>query len=326
VNQPVLTIAIPTFNRSGCLSLCLSTLIPQVQAAGDEVELIISDNASTDDTQDVVQSCITSGVSLLYLRNESNVGADRNFVQCFRRARGKYLLLLGDDDVLLSGALEKLLPILKSKHAGVVHFKGYGFRNDFLAEQPRRPRSGKVVEYRNPRAFAAKVNINLTFISGNVVNRSLVGDRVRFEDCLDTNLVQLGWIVPAALAASTNVVFDEFLVAAKAENTGGYRLCEVFGLNLNALFEQFIAQGMDPGFFTPITKKTISQFFPQWILKLRSHGGDFHPEDHFETLRPAFHRHASFWIMVWPAARWPLPVAKFWFKLCKHALKLFRRW
>lgn len=323
--KPLLTIAIPTYNRSACLQLCLSVLLPQVERAGGEVEVIVSDNASMDDTPAVV-AAHQGKVPILYLRNEENVGADRNFIQCFGRAQGDYMLLLGDDDVLLEGALQKLIPILRNRQAGVVHIKGYGFREDYRKEHPRRPGSGRTLEYRNPRAFARKVNINLTFMSGNVVHRACVHDEVRLEDFCDTNLVQLGWLVPAILKAPVNLVYDEYLIAAKAENTGGYGLCKVFGLNMHGIFQRFMDQGLDPGFFRQITGKTITHFFPHWILKLRAKGGDFHHEDYFETLRPIFCGHASFWLMVWPAARWPLALARPWFKLCKQSLKLFGRW
>lgn len=288
--------------------------------------MLISDNASTDGTKNLVEGQQAAGVSLTYFRNDTNLGADRNFVQCFQRARGKYLQLLGDDDVLLEGALERILGVLRSHEAGVVHLKGYGFRDDYRKEHPRRPGSGEVLVYRDPREFAAKVNINLTFISGNVVNRTMVLDLAQWEACLDTNLVQLGWIVPAALAAPVNVVIDEYLVAAKAENTGGYRLCRVFGLNMQLIFDQFIARGMDPRFFQRITQKTVMHFFPAWILQLRTKEGDFHSEDHFETLRPIFNHYAAFWLMVWPSARWPRPLAKHWLRLCKNGLKLIRQW
>ena len=220
VSQPLLTIAIPTYNRSDCLQLCLSTLIPQVLAVEGEVELLISDNASTDGTKNLVEGQQAAGVSLTYFRNDTNLGADRNFVQCFQRARGKYLQLLGDDDVLLEGALERILGVLRSHEAGVVHLKGYGFRDDYRKEHPRRPGSGEVLVYRDPREFAAKVNINLTFISGNVVNRTMVLDLAQWEACLDTNLFQLGWIVPAALAAPVNVVIDEDLWPRRPRTPG----------------------------------------------------------------------------------------------------------
>jgi abequosyltransferase len=53
--QPILTIAIPTYNRDFILSKALDNLLPQLSIYEDDIELIISDNASTDNTQEVIK-------------------------------------------------------------------------------------------------------------------------------------------------------------------------------------------------------------------------------------------------------------------------------
>jgi len=326
MSQPILTIAIPTYNRSELLNLCLTQVLPQIRQCPAEVELLVSDNCSTDDTEKVVEAHLAGGAPLRYIRNESNIGPDRNFVQCFNLASGKFVLLLSDDDLLLDGGLEKLLPVLQAGNPGVVHIRSYSYQENFRNERPRRTPSGRTLVYQDPNDFAAKVHVNLTFISGNVVNKSLVGEPLRPEAFLDTSLVQLSWSMWAAQHADTNVYMDDFLVAAKSENTGGYRLCNVFGVNMNRIFRGFESLGADPEFFRIMNRKTITTFFPGWILKLRSKGNNFHAEEYFETLRPIFRGHPTLWTMVWPASKWPVPVAKIWFKVCREWLKLIRRW
>lgn len=326
MSPPILTIAVPTYNRSELLSVCLSQLIPQVCSSSEEVELLVSDNCSTDDTKKVVEAYLATGVPLRFLQNDSNLGPDRNFAKCFAMASGKFVLMISDDDVLLDGGLEKLLAVLRQGNPGVVHLRSYSFQEDYRTEQPRRAPSGITSVYSNLHAFAKQVNVNLTFISGNVVNKSLVGSAIRSEDFFDTRLVQLSWMLSAAMNAETNVFIDEFIVAAKAENTGGYQLCNVFGVNMNRIFKMFEAQGADPEFFRIINRKALTTFFPGWILKLRSKGTEFHAENYFSTLRPVFHDFPAFWVMVWPAATWPVPLARMWFKLCREWLRIIRRW
>ena len=79
--RPLLTIAIPTYNRSESLALLLEILAPQLDGES-RVELVISDNASSDDTSAVVASFQNRGLKLIYSRNETNLGADANFVRC----------------------------------------------------------------------------------------------------------------------------------------------------------------------------------------------------------------------------------------------------
>ena len=62
-DKPLLTIAIPTFNRSGWLDVCLSQIVMQATFGG-QVEIFVSNNNSTDNTDDIVNRYVSSG--LLY--------------------------------------------------------------------------------------------------------------------------------------------------------------------------------------------------------------------------------------------------------------------
>src|SRR5450432_824838 len=101
-DQPLLTIAIPTYNRGRNLSNLLGSLAPQLKDES-RVELIVSDNGSTDDTAAVVRQAAARGLRLTSLRNASNLGFDGNFLQCFHKATGKYFWLFGDDDFITPG-------------------------------------------------------------------------------------------------------------------------------------------------------------------------------------------------------------------------------
>lgn len=80
--RPLLTIAIPNFNRAGYLKELLSLLAAQLRNE-PRVELIISDNASPDETPAVVQDFVARGLRVRYTRNVQNIGSDGNFLPCF---------------------------------------------------------------------------------------------------------------------------------------------------------------------------------------------------------------------------------------------------
>lgn len=69
----------------------------------------------------VVQKYIEKGLPIKYNRNEENIGADRNFLKCIQWASGKYIYLLGDDDILKPGMLKYLLDLLRGKEYGAIH-------------------------------------------------------------------------------------------------------------------------------------------------------------------------------------------------------------
>lgn len=109
----LLSICIPTYNRANLLKANLNSIINQVQESQGIVELVISDNASTDDTRNVIEAAqLIAPVS--YHRNDTNIGVIRNIFKVVQQAQGEYCWLLGDDDMLRPGAVAKVVEVLKS--------------------------------------------------------------------------------------------------------------------------------------------------------------------------------------------------------------------
>jgi glycosyltransferase involved in cell wall biosynthesis len=93
---PLVTIAIPTYNRAGSyLPVALNAARAQNYP---RLEIIVADNASSDDTAAFMQGISDS--RLRYLRHQVNIGANRNYNYCLSKACGDYFLLLHDDDAI----------------------------------------------------------------------------------------------------------------------------------------------------------------------------------------------------------------------------------
>jgi len=321
-NRPLLTIAVPTYNRSSFLRRSLQSILGQIGPHQDQVELLVFDNCSSDDTAGVVASLQGAGHRINFTVNPENLGADGNFLACFRAARGKYFLLFSDDDILLDGALDKLVPVLSAGDYGVVYLEQYFFLKDHLAERPRRPQRGLKV-YHDRTRFIRDVNIWFTFISSNVVNKTLVDPAIRQEDFGATNLQQLGWTLPPVFQAAQNACFWEYLVAAQSENSGGYRFCEVFGRKLNQVFDLLVTRyGFDDSSFKEINRLILKKHLSKYIMSAREDYGSFLKEDFSEILHPIFKSYPSYWFFIYPAINWPLGPARIWCKICRRLAKM----
>ena len=106
------SICIPTFNRAHLLGLCLEHL---AGFRGDGFELIVGDNASTDDTPAVVQRYAGRFKNLSYLRHKENLGFARNMDALLRRARRSYVYILSDDDFVFEDALLLVSRIMSAR-------------------------------------------------------------------------------------------------------------------------------------------------------------------------------------------------------------------
>ncbi len=323
--NPLLTIAIPTYNRSDFLDTCLAQLHSQVLKYKDSIELIVCDNASSDNTCNVVAKYISKGTQIRYIVNECNIGADLNIAKCFKIAGGKYVLIFGDDDILVDGALDKIIALIRDQEYGVVYLNSYVFLSDFVCEKPKKQPTG-VRCYTSHKDFINRENYWLTFISGNIVNKSRVSANLDIDSFAATNLVQLSWTLSALFGSGQNLYINDFLVGVRGANSGGYKLCEVFGKNINKVFDRFVAEGTEKKYFDSINNKLLFTFFPYNIISVRKHSTGFIPEDFYKELFPIYSHNLYFWLFTMPVIKLPLILSKRWVSCIKllHRLSAVR--
>lgn len=101
-----ISICIPTRNRCRFIGEALESVISQ---ATDDIEIIVVDGASTDNTAEVVQRYQQKFEHLVYYRGEKNMGVDRDIAKTIELSRGEYCWLLSDDDLLKPCALKRIL-------------------------------------------------------------------------------------------------------------------------------------------------------------------------------------------------------------------------
>jgi glycosyltransferase involved in cell wall biosynthesis len=108
------------------LKECLEHLIPQVKDK-DNVEVIISDNASSDGTDQMVKGFKEIYPDLRYFRNTENLGYAGNQVKCIEYASGDYIALLCDDDVYTNGQVDRILKVVSEREYAFVALNYYSF-------------------------------------------------------------------------------------------------------------------------------------------------------------------------------------------------------
>ena len=106
-----ISICIPTYNRSKHLANCLQSIITNRSRSIIDFEVCVSDNCSTDETEDVIRR-VQSRIPIKYQRNATNFGIARNFLNAVEMAAGEFVWLIGDDDLLLPHALEDICELL----------------------------------------------------------------------------------------------------------------------------------------------------------------------------------------------------------------------
>lgn len=106
-----LSLCIPTFNRSDFLNDLLNSLIFN---KSKDFEIIIVDNNSTDNTFEIVNNFKTK-LSIHYFLNKKNNGANYSVKKIFKNANGKYIWIVGDDEILYKNSIDFILEMLKQQ-------------------------------------------------------------------------------------------------------------------------------------------------------------------------------------------------------------------
>jgi glycosyltransferase involved in cell wall biosynthesis len=106
----LLSICIPTYNHAEPLRKCLESIIPQAKQYN--IPIYVSDNASTDNTVEILESFKKIYPFLYFKSNNENLGVDQNMVNVARMASTKYVWGFGSRRILLPGMLNKIYKIL----------------------------------------------------------------------------------------------------------------------------------------------------------------------------------------------------------------------
>ncbi len=113
--EKLLTIAIPTFNRSELLDKQLTWLAQAVKGFESDCEIFISDNCSTDNTEVVVKNWqkTLNNITIRYRKNPKNIGLMRNFAACTQVAKSEYVWVIADDHHIQNRTLAYVVQNLK---------------------------------------------------------------------------------------------------------------------------------------------------------------------------------------------------------------------
>jgi len=122
--NPILSVAIPTFNRAAKLERLLTILQEEILRCHlqDRVIVVVSDNCSTDQTESVVASFDGSPMNIKYYKQPQNVGFDRNIRFLYEHAGASYTWFTADDDFPFPGALSKIVGAVERHDPDVMLF------------------------------------------------------------------------------------------------------------------------------------------------------------------------------------------------------------
>lgn len=181
--QYLVSICIPTYNRAPYLRKCLDSLVCQPEFLDGKVEIVVSDNASTDDTEKVAKEYSAKYQNFHYFKNKKNV-LDQNFPIAILHGQGLLRKLNHDTSIFLAGSLRLVCEVAQKyqREKPVLLFSN-GFLRDVDANS--------IVQAKTAEAALYKISYQVTWIGAFALwNTDCERLKETFSDC-QTHLWQV---------------------------------------------------------------------------------------------------------------------------------------
>ena len=252
--KPLLSICIPTYNRCEYLKKSIESIISQKEFSDEDVEIVISDNCSTDDTRMICKQYEDKYKNFHYYKNEVNI-KDKNFPTVIGKANGVYRKLCNDTLLFNSNALFNIVKTVKEnlEEKPVLFFINNNTDNKY---------------FNSLSEFLKIVSFNITWIGAFGVWEDFCdGIENNYEGCSES-LWQVPFMLNYIAQKRKGIVIGEsFCQTQKVEKKNiSYGLYKVFYVNFLSFINQSVENGQIPQkTYDRIEKDLLLNFFPSWI-------------------------------------------------------------
>ncbi len=325
LSPPLLSFCLPTYNRAALLKQALSALLPQIGPEdAAEVEVLVVDNASPDGTPEVIRQAGLQSphVLLRAVRNSENIGPDRNFLKAIDLARGEFVFLISDDDLLLPGAVVKLLGFIR-KHPD---FDGFSLNARTFLRDPaeERPAWFPMAEDRiiqDKSGVLGLLETSIGFMSILAFNKSRLAERLsagQYEDKIGSNFLQAFLFLDALAASRGFVVAAQPLLAQRAENSPFDNYFRIFVTGINTVLTYAEQAGYSQKVIRQVKAKNlidVRHFVSR--VKIYGRGAELWPSrrDAIRRLFQMYGFRPYLWLVVVPLMFFPRPLSPLVFRL-----------
>jgi glycosyltransferase involved in cell wall biosynthesis len=185
---PLLSVGLPVYNGMPYLIESIESILNQDFR---DLEVVATDNASSDETEEVLRGYAERDPRVRYIRNPKNLGASRNYIRCFELARGKYFRWGAADDYITPGAMGACVEVLESDPTVVLAWpqtRIVGPEGEFIEDYDDGG-DGWAAETPADRFWASLAQWGYCNVAFGVMRRDVLAETVLFGDYPASDLV-----------------------------------------------------------------------------------------------------------------------------------------
>lgn len=318
-----LSIVIPTFNGAPHIRQALDSIVSQLEDINEEVEVVISDNASTDQIQEIIREYQANYPFIKYFRNEENVGPVKNLDMSVLRSNGKYAWFFGDDDRMKEGGILYLLKILNQYNYNLsfisVNADIYG--SNWICKAKNPLGLTKDILFKSPNSLFETLKDQIGLTPTMVVNRELWLNEMNIRNETNNWCVHLKRVLEIATKRHSYFIAEPYVMF----NHSNIRWLEK-GLFLTIICDYCeVVKNLNEKYYTD---KAKNEALSRWQGGLNYQIVDAKLKDWkfnsaiVKRLLKLFYKFPTFWLLDLPLLLLPAPIYKR--KIAGRALCVFR--
>ena len=307
----VLSVCIPTYNRSGYLSECLNSVLGTVVGHEHEVEIVISDNASTDDTGSIIRAFQEIYPWIRYYRSEKNMGGERNFRHVATLAAGENIWVFGDDDRMAPNAVLSVLESIRAGHNLIVCNYSLWDKQFLVQFKKCAFPVGQNETYDDPNKLMENFGLHLGYISSVVMKKVLflalpAGE---YDSYAEYGFPFLYAVYNGVVKGTCKVEFiSETLFYNRGGNSGDYDWYKYFVTGSSLIFDDLIRKGYDANAVAAAKLSVLNDFVSPNIIGLKLQMTSEENKHSLFLLYRYYKSYWRFWFFCFPKLLTPIPL------------------
>ncbi len=267
----LLSICIPTYNRSAYLKELVDSISVSIVGYEDMTEVVISDNCSTDNTRELIENLRQKYNWISYHVNNENLGISKNFYIVASMAKGEYIWIIGDDDKIEPRAINNIVNLIKDNY-DLIHCNNSIWNKEMnqIHSISGYSRIARDMIFRTKNDFLETFGVLVGYISTVIIKRNIFlkadyKTRSKFFDTFFPNVFSIYY----GLANTTKIIYITDPIVMNRSGNVRFSRTEsehIFVEGISSIFRELLNYGYSEN----AVKSAMKQVYIEYIISPKS--------------------------------------------------------
>lgn len=306
----LLTISIPTWNRAKILDGALYHLLHQVNEFEKLIDVVISDNYSSDNTSEIIKKWQHKypHIKFTVYHQSRNTGFYGNFQKCKELSTGKFIWVLSDDDYVCKDVICNIISILQKYKSTLAILY---LNNKVINARINNSSSYKITKI--DKLFY-KYNYRLTLVSTTIFLNHKENDKFIYKKFENSNFIGFALMVDVIRFRNETAILSGKLLKCRMDTISGYNFFDAFIFNIFSIFNYMVSIGYSNKIIRIFKENLIIHIWAKRYFYFKAKGKldanleyyDLKTANHI--LQKYFKGTISYWLIIFPMTLFPSSV------------------